>query len=430
MSSPSVASSLESVERVPIPQMHSHVFRVAITGGPCGGKTTALAEVSERLRSRGIPTFVVPEAATLMFGGGGSVLDLGDKGQRMAFQTALLKTQISLESEFCRVAQSLGRSVVILSDRGAMDGRAYMDATDWSEMLENVGYSDGDLRDSRYDLVLHLVTAAIGASEFYTLANNATRTEGLAEAIAQDKRTRDAWTGHAHLRIVDNRTGFKTKINRVFNLIADLIGLPAADTWAVRKFLISSKTLLPKSGLKTFNVKQTFLQRDANTLESVRVRCDGSSRNFQHKVRIMGKTVGDDGATGTPSETKRQISNREYLTLLSHSDPERRMVSIRRSCFFGPQRTTYFIVDEIRNVQPPLRLLRCHVEKEYAGGDTRLVFPNWLKVQREVTGEFDYTVYALSLRIAPERIREPQAEPINIKRESARDDNVVLARSF
>lgn len=423
MSSPSGASSLESVERIPlsVPQSPSHVFRVAITGGPCGGKTTALAEVSERLRSRGIPTFVVPEAATLMFSGGGSVLDLGDKAHRMAFQTALLKTQLSLEDEFLRIAEPLGGSVVILSDRGAMDGRAYMSGKDWGEMLESLGYSDGDLRDSRYDLVLHLMTAAEGAEEFYTLANNASRTEGVAEAIAQDRRTRDAWTGHAHLRIVDNRTGFKAKINRVFYLISDLIGIPA-PTWAVRKFLISPKTMLPKTGLKSFDVKQTFLQRDTNTLESVRVRCDGRTRNFQHKVR----------QTSGSSETKRQISNREYLTLLSHSDPGRRMISIRRSCFVGPQGTTYYIVDEIRNVDPPLRLLRCHVEKEYAGGDTRLVLPEWLKLEREVTGEFDYTVYALSLRIAPERIRQtqPSAQPINIVREAAIDDTAVLARSL
>lgn len=35
----------------------------------------------------------------------------------------------------------------------------------------------------RYDAVFHLVTAADGAEEFYSLTNNKARSEGLAAAI-------------------------------------------------------------------------------------------------------------------------------------------------------------------------------------------------------------------------------------------------------
>eukprot|EP01052_Picozoa_sp_SAG31_P065264 SAG31_NODE_24092_length_489_cov_1.056410_1_plen_46_part_10 len=34
--------------------------------GPCGGKSTAIREIADDLRSKGIPTIVVPEAATFM----------------------------------------------------------------------------------------------------------------------------------------------------------------------------------------------------------------------------------------------------------------------------------------------------------------------------------------------------------------------------
>ena len=40
------------------------VLRVVLTGGPCGGKTTALPSIAEALRKRGIPTVTVPETAT------------------------------------------------------------------------------------------------------------------------------------------------------------------------------------------------------------------------------------------------------------------------------------------------------------------------------------------------------------------------------
>lgn len=46
------------------------VYRVVLTGGPCAGKTTALAVLEERMRSRGFRTFMVPEAASMLFGGG------------------------------------------------------------------------------------------------------------------------------------------------------------------------------------------------------------------------------------------------------------------------------------------------------------------------------------------------------------------------
>ena len=40
------------------------VLRVVLTGGPCGGKTTALPSIAAALRSRGIPTVTVEETAT------------------------------------------------------------------------------------------------------------------------------------------------------------------------------------------------------------------------------------------------------------------------------------------------------------------------------------------------------------------------------
>lgn len=376
MSPPSsVDGSLDSVTPPSppgrMPRDGAQIWRVAITGGPCGGKTTAMAEVSERLRSRGVNTFVVPEAATLLFTGGASVLDLSNKRHCLAFQTQLLKTQLSLEESFFKIAKAANAPAVLLCDRGAMDGKAYMTSTLWKQLLTTTGFREGELRDARYDLVVHMVTAADGAPSFYTTVNNQARRESMKEAIQQDKRTRDAWTGHAHLRIVDNRTGFHSKINRVFNLIADLVGVPA-PTWLVRKFLVSHMTRPP--GLKEFDVKQTFLKRSHGEVESVRVRCDGRTRNFMHKVSFERPRY----------NTKRQITNREYLSLLVHADAERRMISIRRTCFaFG---SNYFVLDEILNVEPTLRLVRCHVEE-----GCEVTFPDWLTVASEVTGEPEYT---------------------------------------
>ena len=46
------------------------LYRIVLTGGPCAGKTTALADIKARLQSLGFAVLCVPEVATLLFGGG------------------------------------------------------------------------------------------------------------------------------------------------------------------------------------------------------------------------------------------------------------------------------------------------------------------------------------------------------------------------
>ena len=112
-------------------------------------------------------------------------------------------------------------------DRGTMDTRAYVTEDDWQMILEENDWSNWKLRDERYDLIVHLVTAADGAEEFYTLSNNKARSESPLEARQLDERLRMAYLGH-NLRIIDNSSpgGFKSKIRRVMDCICQSVGLP------------------------------------------------------------------------------------------------------------------------------------------------------------------------------------------------------------
>ena len=51
----------------------SNVTRILLTGGPCAGKTTGLAEINSDLTQLGYKVLAVPEAATL-FGNGGAMI--------------------------------------------------------------------------------------------------------------------------------------------------------------------------------------------------------------------------------------------------------------------------------------------------------------------------------------------------------------------
>ena len=84
--------------------------------------------------------------------------------------------QIAKEKVFYEAAQKLfdAEKVLIVCDRGAIDNKAYMNALEFSCILSELKLNEIELRDT-YDAVFHLVTAAKGAEEFYTLANNSAR---------------------------------------------------------------------------------------------------------------------------------------------------------------------------------------------------------------------------------------------------------------
>lgn len=51
-----------------------NVSRILLTGGPCAGKTTAMAAISADLTQLGYKVLVVPEAATILMKGGAMIV--------------------------------------------------------------------------------------------------------------------------------------------------------------------------------------------------------------------------------------------------------------------------------------------------------------------------------------------------------------------
>ena len=59
----------------------------------------------------------------------------------------------------------------------------------WERMKEENNWNEIEVRDNRYNQVLHLVSAASGAEAFYCTENHQTRYEGLQVAKQLDKLT-------------------------------------------------------------------------------------------------------------------------------------------------------------------------------------------------------------------------------------------------
>jgi hypothetical protein len=61
------------------------------------------------------------------------------------------------------------------------------------------------LRDRRYDAVIHMVTAADGASEFYNLDNPSRYEKDLETAKEVDQHLRNAWHAHPYWILIENK---------------------------------------------------------------------------------------------------------------------------------------------------------------------------------------------------------------------------------
>lgn len=121
-----------------------------------------------------------------------------------------------------------------------MDGSAYVDHETWATVLDDIGVNTVQMRDMRYHLVLHLVTAANGAEDFYDHETNESRYEDPASARLVDKRLIDAWIGHTNFKIIDNNvSSFKVKIDRCINEVLRVVGRPRATTF-YKKYLIQN----------------------------------------------------------------------------------------------------------------------------------------------------------------------------------------------
>ena len=190
--------------------------KIVITGGPCAGKSTAMSWIQNAFTQMGYTVLFIPETATELIAGGVSPWTCGTNSD---FQKCQFRLQLEKEKVFEQAAESMDVSkVLIVCDRGAIDNKAYMDDAEYAQILEYLGTNEITLRDN-YDAVFHLVTAAKGAEEFYTTANNTARTETASEAAAVDDKLIAAWTGHPHLRVIDNSTNFEDKTAACGNIV-------------------------------------------------------------------------------------------------------------------------------------------------------------------------------------------------------------------
>ena len=175
--------SVEQLLRIREGEKNVDVKKIVITGGPSAGKTTAMSWIQNAFTQKGYAVLFVPETATELITGGVAPWTCGSNAD---YQKCQMHLQLEKERVFEQAAKTMNADkVLIVCDRGALDNKAYMDSVEFAAVLAHLGTDEITLRDG-YDAVFHLVTAAKGAVEFYTTANNAARTETPEQAAALD----------------------------------------------------------------------------------------------------------------------------------------------------------------------------------------------------------------------------------------------------
>lgn len=206
------------------------VTRIALTGGPCAGKSTILKRIRERFELKGYAVYLLPESATLFSEAGADFLT---KDANLSFVTeeSKLQFQLQMEDSMMRIAENCGKPAMLICDRGTMDTAAYMPSEVWQHIKDDIGMTEQQLRNERYDAVLHVCTAAKGAEDFYTLYNNKCRSESVEVARDVDDRILAVWKGHPMLRIIKAEIFFEDKIQHVLKVLDQI----EADINALRK---------------------------------------------------------------------------------------------------------------------------------------------------------------------------------------------------
>ena len=181
------------------------IYKIAITGGPCAGKSTSMEKIKTIFSQKGYRVLCVPEIPTMVVYAGGMILmSKFNSQERVRFQALLIRFQMYAEDYFTKLAEMSHQPAIVLCDRGTVDPAAYIPKEEFQAVLDEEGWSWVTLRDRRYDRVCFLSSSANGAEKFYSLDNNVARSEGLQQARDLDAKTLDAWTGHPHLTVVPN----------------------------------------------------------------------------------------------------------------------------------------------------------------------------------------------------------------------------------
>lgn len=351
------------------------IYKIVVTGGPCGGKTTAMSWIQNSFTAMGYDVLFIPESATEIIVAGAP----HDKFTvASGLERSIISLQIAKEKIYYDIAQHLrSDKVLIVCDRGVLDCKAFMPDGEFETELSLLGKSFVELRDG-YDAVFHLVTAAKGAEKYYTTANNTARTETPAQAAALDDKIIGVWTGHPRLRIIGNDGDFNAKMQKLITEIAYFV-CGQTPLLFERRFLVKypdADMLKNLENCHKIDIVQTYLRYSSE--DELRIRKRGENGQYVY-YKTFKRKVSDTERI----ELEERLSKDEYLRLLCDADPEKMQICKTRYCI--TYKNQYIQLDVF-----PFWSDKAIAEVRIASEDEKVLLPEWVEVIKDITGDESY----------------------------------------
>ncbi|RGO68111.1 hypothetical protein DXB08_23825 [Hungatella hathewayi] len=362
------------------------ISKIVLTGGPCAGKTTGMSWIIDNFTKRGYKVLVVAETATELIEGGAYPWEVISS---VEFQVALYKMLKEKEATYEAIARNLqAEKVLIVCDRGALDAEAYLTSEQIQEFHDQVALGSLQMMED-YDAVFHLVTAAKGAVEYYTTENNESRKETPEQAAELDDKTIAAWTGHPHLRIIDNSTQFEKKMLRLVTEISSFLGEP--EPFEIeKKFLIERPDISMLESLpncQRVEILQTYLLGSSEE-EETRVRQRGDGKSF-----LFTKTSKRVVTEQKRVEVEKKLTMSEYCMEIMNADTRLRPIRKTRYCL--SYNDSYLEIDVYPDHIEQLHG-RCILEVELPSEDAGYSIPDFIHVIEDVTENRLYKNHTLA----------------------------------
>ncbi len=305
----------------------SDVAVVAIEGAPCGGKSSFYAQANNFITVRhGGRAAITAEAATAQRNAGIEFDTLPSlKWQAYNFCRAIMEEYLLAHA---LSDMDVDGPKVLFTDRSAVTGYLYDAAFEIILNSANI-FNVADFTQHRYPCMIHLQTAAIGASEFYV--NNKMRPESPEEAALLDDKGREIMRKLMgdKFRMIANAPckDFADKIHQATSSLYRFLDLPEAVQHQ-KKFIIDEDSFSFSFFYEKVRPVYSFIEQYylSDTVEKVRKITQDEYSVYYH--------VTESPATGPfRAKTEKVISKQKFDWFIKKHSGNLSKISKKRWAF-------------------------------------------------------------------------------------------------
>lgn len=197
------------------------VFKIVLTGAPCGGKTDCMRFIAEYFEKMGYRVICVNETAKELYDAG---LALSNDHEATLFNYAFIELQKYKEDLYTNIAYGLkDEKVIVLFDRGILDVAVFMGYQSFEDYSNEQGVDVNTLL-ARYNAIIHLHTVAEYSFDVYNnRSTNPVRKEEAEKAFSMDKQYTELWSKFYEVKEVDACKSFEDKIDKIKHIILGII---------------------------------------------------------------------------------------------------------------------------------------------------------------------------------------------------------------